>query len=192
MSMRSALGILVLGSLLAGCSSIPRFTRAGEPGELLSAPPAGKALVNFHRPSNYAGGEDLPVFDRATLIGNTLGGSRFQYVCDPGEHVFISKKDSVYVVQAQLQEGKVYDIVIDISMGFWQMNVHIHALKKDDPRRGEIAGWEKKERLLVPVRSDDAAGYDKKRQPDLQEIQADFLGGSKSDRVVKLAPDDHR
>ncbi len=186
------LGIAVLAALSAGCSSIPNFTRAGEPGELLAAPPAGKALVNFHRPSGYGGGADLPVFDRTTLIGNSLGKTRFQYVCDPGEHVFVARKDAVSVVQARLLGDRVYDIVIDVGMGWWSANIQIQPITKTHERRGELGKWEGLERLLVSVRNDAAVAYETKLRADLEGILKDFFGGSKADRLRKLEPDDHR
>ena len=91
------------------------------PAQVLEAPPAGKALVNFHRPySFFGGGDDLPVFDRKKLIGNTKAANTgFQYVCEPGEHVFISRAGRAAVIQANLSAGKVYDIAMDSAPGVW-------------------------------------------------------------------------
>jgi hypothetical protein len=192
MSTRWILGIVVLAGLSAGCTSVPHFTRAGEPHELLAAPPAGKALVNFHRPSGFGGGVDLPVFDGTTLIGNSLGKTRFQYVCDSGEHVFIARRESVSVVQAHLLGDQVYDVVTDVGLGWWSANIQIEPITKLHERRGELAKWEGAERLLVPVRDDAALAYEERQCSDIEVILEDFLGGAKSDRLRKLEPDDHR
>lgn len=108
--------VLLVSSLQSCGLAFMRQSMAGE--TTLSAPPSGKSLVNFHRPSGFGGAADFRIFDRENLIGNVAGGCLFQYVCDPGEHVFVGTSQSTSVVRADLAADKVYDIVINVGMGF--------------------------------------------------------------------------
>lgn len=56
----------------------------------LLAPPKGKALINFHRPADGLYAVSCPVFHESKLIGALDSSSMFQYVCDPGEQVFLT------------------------------------------------------------------------------------------------------
>ncbi len=189
---RTLSACICLAAIGAGCVSAPRFTRLGQPNELLASPPAGKALVNFHRPSGYGGGAEFPVYDRDRLIGNSFGACRFQYVCDPGEHVFIGSADHVSVIQADLKADKVYDVVVDITMGWWQANITLAPIGKANPRRPVVPEWEAKEKLLVPVQDATSGAWEDRMRPNNQRILADFMGGPKAERVVRLAADDCR
>ena len=99
-----------------GCGT--RFMRPANPGEMIVEAPEGKALVNFHRPSSYGGHREYVIFDSFTFVGLDLGEQRFQYLADPGEHIFIgyltgSMWATVSVIKATLEAGKIYDCVVD-------------------------------------------------------------------------------
>jgi hypothetical protein len=177
-----------LALVLAGCGG----TRFMDKAERQSAPPAGKALVNFHRPSNWGGGQDYPIFDRKALIGNLKGGSQFQYACDPGDHLFIGRADHVTAVKANVEAGKVYDILVDTSPGAWQLNIFLSPVAKDDARRSQLASFEKREKPLALADHEDARKYEEKQSKDLDQIIRDFDGGGKADRLKTLSPQDAR
>ncbi len=176
---------------LTGCGSV-NFMRKAEPNEILSAPPAGKALVNFHRPSNFGGAVDLPIFDREKLIGNCEGNCRFQYVCDPGEHIFIARREQVTVIQADLLSGKTYDIVVDIGMGWIQANIKLAPITRSEERRKLVEAWESSERVIVFVPDERALDFEKRNQKRIQDTLKDFIGGPKQNRVQRLAGNDAR
>jgi hypothetical protein len=189
--MHSRILFAVVGSwLLSGCSVA--FMREAEPRERLQAPPPGKALVNFHRPSSMYNNDDLPVFDREKLIGNTKGSTGFQYVCDPGEHVFLAAAEQVTVIKAQLLPDKTYDVVCDAGMGWWSANLKLVPMEKAEPRRPKIPEWEESETLVVFVADEKAQAYEAKRREANAAILKDFLGGPKAERVTRLEPGDHR
>jgi hypothetical protein len=173
---------------LAGCGGI-RFM-AKDDGAPRTAP-ADKALVNFVRPSNWGGGEDLPIFDGHKLIGNVEGKMIFPYLATPGEHWFIANKGIASVVKADLKAGQVYDIAIDIAPGAFSANVFLSPITKASERRGKVADWDKLPRYRF-ADSADAGKFESKRSGDIDAILKDFKDGSKKDRVKALAADDHR
>jgi hypothetical protein len=176
----------------AGCQSIPRTTVLVP---RISQPPPGKALVNFHRPSNYGGGARVPIFDgNGKMLMDLPGVSLFQHVCDPGQQVFMVWADHVTVVKADLAPNKIYDIVVDVGMGWVQANITLAPVTKNDPRRARLAEFERRERktLGLNTASPRVAEYEAKNQPRVAEIKADFLNGQKSDRLRELQKDDCR
>jgi hypothetical protein len=195
--LRPAAAILVcLAALLSsGCGG----TRFMEPGARLDAPPAGKALVNVHRPSTaYGGGADLVVWDGDNIIGNTHGKDMFQYVCEPGAHVFHSKQANVSVLRADLAAGKTYDIVTDCGPNLvpFQANYRLwlNAVGANDTRRADVDKWLAREKTLVLSAKDenDRLSYQKRCLGDVRKYLHDFTDGDKKDKAGALKLDDGR
>jgi hypothetical protein len=188
---RSSL-VLLLGLLLAGCAQ-SKWTRK-YPVKLtprLSAPPPNQALVNFHRPSKLGSGMTVPVFDgNGVMLCNLPGGSGFQWVGAPGEHVFISLTPiHADVIKAQLAPNRIYDIMIDFRFG---QGDQIVPMPKHDPRRSRLAEFEGSEQVVTMVRDALNEEFERGCQAQLQEIRRDFLGGAKQSRLKLLDADDCR
>jgi len=176
--------------LITGCRSVPKdITMVPR----MEQPPAGKALVNFHRPSSYDWRERFAIFDiNGTMLMDLPANYEFQYVCDPGKHHFIAWFDHVSVVEADLAADKVYDIMVDVGMGWVRANIRMTPLLKGDERRARLAEFEKKEQVMTQNRTAHITDYEQKRQPKIAEIKKDFLEGDKKDRVIRLGKDDCR
>ncbi len=174
-----------------GCAGIPSTVKVAR----ITQPPAGKALVNFHRPSNYGGELRLPIFDgNGKMLMDLPGGSIFQHVCNPGEQVYIAWADHVTVVKADVAPDKIYDILVDVSMGWVQANIYLAPLAKDSPRRAKLAEFERREKrsLGLNIAAPRVAEYEANNQKRVQDIKRDFLGGQKDERVKILKKDDCR
>ncbi len=174
-----------------GCAGLPKhLTKV----QRITQPPPGKALVNFHRPSNWGGAELFAIFDgNGEMLIDLPGGSEFQQICDPGEHIYFAWADQVTVVKSDLAANKVYDIMVDIGMGWVRGNIRLVPLNKDSPRRVRLAEFEKRERqILAQNRTDHVANYEAKHKERIEQIKQDFLGGQKSERVSRLRQDDCR
>jgi hypothetical protein len=155
----------------------------------LYAPPQGKSLVNFHR---SLGAFTYALYDQAgTFLCDAPPYGEFQYVCDPGEQVFIGwiLQSPVSVVQAELAPNKVYDILILETS--WE-RPHLVPLAKGDERRAHLSEYEAEEDPVSMIRSSRILKSEAQVQPKIEEIRKDFFGGPKSDRVVKLAKEDCR
>lgn len=189
--MRPFLPLLIAVCLAAaGCGG----TRFMQPGPTkLAAPEAGKVLVNFHRPSNYGGVQDCPVFDATTgkMIGNIQGKQLFQYQCAPGERMFIAWGEHKSAVKGALVADKVYDVVVDVGMGIWKASVSIRAVTKSHEKRAEVLSWQGSESLIVFVPNADSDKYTADRAKDLAALLSEFTA-KPTDRVTALAADDAR
>lgn len=189
---RVSIALAILVSLTFQSCGV-RFMRKPAKGEVaLVAAPSGKALVNFHRPSGFGGAVDYYVFDQKKLIGNTKGGNLFQYTCDPGEHVFIGTAQRGSAIKADLVAGKVYDVVINVGMGFFTANISLEPITKDHKKRSELPKWEKREQLWVFADDERCRKFEDRRQRWAEDTLNDFLNGSHKDRLQTLGPDDHR
>jgi hypothetical protein len=189
---KSLFPIVAFALLGAGCAGIPRTDLNAV---RLSQPPPGKALVNFHRPSGWGGNRALPIFDgNGKMLVDLPGEAMYQKVCDPGEHVFVAWADHVSVVQADLAPDKIYDIVVDVSLGWVQANIFLSPMDKNDSRRPRLAEFERREKRTVSINpaSPRTVEYEAAHQQHLAEIKSDFFGGAKSDRVRHLQKDDCR
>jgi len=152
-------------------------------------------LVNFQRPSNFGGKICGAIFDgNGKMLVDLPGGSLYQYVCDPGEHVFITWADRVSVVKADVAPDKTYDIMADTAAGWARPGIFFTPLTKDNPRRAKLAEFEKREKRTLALNPDSprAIEYQANCQTHIDQIRKDFLGGPKSDRVSIMQKDDCR
>lgn len=180
--------------LLIGCGGVP-YMREALPGEILTAPPEGKVLVNFNRDSGYGGHRVYAFFDGTKLIGCNEGESRVQYVCEPGKHTFIGYlTDSIWatvaVVDAELLPGKVYDCIVDI--GYFTAMIQMNPLKRGDARRENLADWDVDQDTLVLDPESDWRGYEADQAEDNAEILAKHAEKEERDPAKQLAATDHR
>jgi hypothetical protein len=180
---------LVAIALCSGCGTPRQTTQV----QRLAVPPPGKALVNFHRPSNAAGLITYPIFhENGQMLSKLPRRGLFQYFCDPGEQVFISWGEHVSVIKADLAADKVYDIMADFRLGWVRNDFALVPLAKGDKRRAELAKFEAREVLTVLDRSDDVIRYETDHKAKIEEIRRDFLGGEKADRVSRITKEDCR
>ena len=186
---------IVIGVLIALTLESCGVSFMRKPGEgelVMTAAPSGKALVNFHFPSRMGSG-NYQVFDREKFIGNLIPGYRFQYACDPGEHVFIGSAQSASAIQAKLAADKVYDVVINAFFGgFFKANIKMEPITKAHAKRAELANWEGRERLVIFTGDEGAMRLQQKRQKWAQKTLVDFLEGSHKKRLQTLSTGDHR
>jgi hypothetical protein len=185
------LNIIFAGILCVGCAGLPKqLTKVQRIGQV----PAGKALVNFHRPSTWGGGDLYPIFDiNGKMLIDLPGGCEFQQVCEPGENLFVGWAEHVAVVKADLAPDKVYDIMVDVSLGWIRGNIFMSPLSKGDPRRSKLSDFERREKTVVALnRNQHILDYEAKNQTRIAEIKRDFLAGQKADRVKYLQKDDCR
>lgn len=171
----------------------------------LDEPLSGKSLINFHRPSGYLGGLTLVAFDSTgEFIGVVPGKSELQWVCDPGEQIVFTWgqekgklkgiSSRVSVLKAQVEAGKVYDVMVDASPWGWVANVSLAPLPKDATRRARIEEFERREQVVLRGVQDteEVRKFKARHQEQIEKIKKDFLGGAKQERVVILEKDDCR
>jgi hypothetical protein len=126
-AMTSIVLLLVLSSAVAGCSTPMRKTTL-----IADSVERDSALVNFVRPRVFWGdGVSFDLWDGDTFVGVTSAGSIIQYQTQPGNHVFMIRRESRWrYVKANLAAGKQYFIKVNLGYGTASLGV-VHA-KEDD------------------------------------------------------------
>jgi hypothetical protein len=184
--------LMLIGICLAGCASVPNTSKVVQ---RISQPSPGKALVNFHRPSSFGKPIGVPIFDiNGKMLVDMRGASLFQVVCDPGETVFIGWAEHVTVIKADLAPDKIYDVMVDVAPGWVTANIYFTPLTKNDPRRADLAKFDRREKWTIAVNPESprVAEYETQNSERIEQIKKDFLNGDKSDRVKVLAQNDCR
>jgi hypothetical protein len=133
-------GIAVVLLILFVVACAPRHMIKQEP---MQNPSAGKAIVNFMRPSSFGGGVQATIWDSDKLIGFTAGKMAFQYECDPGKHLFIAWSEYKSPVEAELLPDRVYYIVLRMRMGWWRGRVHQVPINPHHELWSDALTWKK-------------------------------------------------
>ncbi len=187
----SFLSLLFLALLMAGGCGGVRFM---EPTTaFVTLPPPGKALVNFFRPSDWEGDEELAIFDGLRLIGNIEDEMMFTCIVDPGEHLFISRKQKVSVISATLLPGRTYDVLISSDViSAWGSDVYMVPITRDSKYRRKLDAWEEDLTHMALVRDAETEALERRMAGALDRITRDFTTGEKRDRLLVLSAEDHR
>lgn len=182
--------VLMLAVLTPGVSNAAK-THITEVARI-SAPPAGKALVNIHRRlKDMLAGNSIrsPIFDAGgTLLMDLPGDSECQLVCEPGQKTFITwyGASSVCVVTADLAPDKKYDLVLCLDqkgvilVPLSQAPAKLRKLDLDGPKQQQA------EKVFTLQRDEAALDYEASQKAHIEQIKTDFLGGKKSGRVVHV------
>lgn len=184
----------------------------------ISAPPAGKALINLHvtvAPFMMR----TPIFDETcALVADLPTHSAAQIICDPGVKSFFSQVQggggAVRVLSVDAAADKTYDLIFykPTAKGVGSIFQYPEVVaqfkkienKEKDPAKAAAAkaafvskkleGFQKGEgeRVYELIRSDAVVEYETKCRADLEERKRDFLQGPKSNRVVRVDRNDCR
>ena len=135
---------LLIMILLNGCAS--QIMILSNPVDSISN---NKALVTF-LPSKwvavshnqfgpFGGGRqynaslELDIWDNENFIGALTAKTYFQYVADPGEHLFIARGGNWSFVKANLQSGKKYYVILTTyPVPFRGQIVNLQPVKSED------------------------------------------------------------
>jgi hypothetical protein len=147
--------LFVLVALLAalpltGCVATSDYMTRSTAASPTPAP--DKALVVFMRPSNYGGGIQASVYDATgpgeEFIGIVSANTKVAWQAEPGKHLFMVIGENADFVNATLDPGKTYYILVSPRMGVWKARFS-----------------------LLPIHDDPAAKYSL-RSDDFREWQA--------------------
>ncbi len=177
----------------------------------IEAPPAGKALINFHQ--IYRSWFRVPIFDENfKLVIDLPGNSGHQLVCAPGPKTFYTQVPggggAIQVIAVEAAADKTYDVVF-----FKARAKGVVPLTQLPDLAGRLAKIDKskktpdekqaareaaiKERLQAIYRcegqriyalepSEAVTQYEASKRAHHEGVKRDFLGGPKSDRVLRI------
>lgn len=90
--------------LMAACSAPP----LARPAEASDPPGPGEARVVVYRPFDRNPLRTYAVYDGMELAGFVASGSRLDFLCAPGEHLFLLLGSSDATHRAVLEPGRTY------------------------------------------------------------------------------------
>lgn len=113
MRFRFLLACLALAAFATACG--PKVTI---PTPAIDGPSPDKALITFVRATKFGYKSDFHLWDSTDYVGTIYGGQYIQKEVEPGEHMFIAHGQNWAYIKADLEAGKKYYILLNVSMGF--------------------------------------------------------------------------
>lgn len=86
-------------------------------GQGFQSPAPGKAVVYFARPSSAGFAIGFDFYDGDKFIGSFAGRNYMRYETDPGEHLFWATSENRDFLTADLREGGIYVVMVNVEMG---------------------------------------------------------------------------
>jgi hypothetical protein len=124
MVMRKLLLILLAGAMLTASGCASTLMQPMAPDSLPQTLPDNEAMVVFLRPSFFGGAIQAPVAEvRDGLlmpVGIVSYGDKVLLTTEPGRHLFLVSGEAGYLLEANLEGGKVYYVYVTPYIGFMQ------------------------------------------------------------------------
>lgn len=173
------LSSLVMLAMLGGCVATSSYmTKAN----VTPQPTSDKALVIFMRPSRYGGGIQASVYDTSPganqFIGIVSAKTKIGYLTSPGDHLFMVIGENADFMNADLEAGKAYYVLVSPRMGFWKarfslLPIHNDASAKYSTKSPDFAEWQQ-ETSFVRTTPGAEAWY-QTHAADISAKQADYM-----------------
>jgi hypothetical protein len=181
----SFMGLLFLSS----CAGSSEYMK---PAVSQIAPTQDKALVRFMRPSGLGAAISFNVFDGSRILGNSVAKSQFDYLTEPGHHVFMATAENKAFMEADLTPGKVYYVLLRVYPGAWRARVAFVPVTRGSEYWDTVFQYDKELQRLEPDEPKLQAWEDANREK-IQEIVAAYESESKEKREwPRLMPEDGR
>lgn len=162
--------LLFLSVFAVSCAGSSEYMR---PMESLLAPTKEKALVRFMRPSGFGFAINFNVWDGENIIGNSVAKSQFDYLADPGKHLFVAVSENKVFLEADLEAGKTYYVITRVYPGGWRARVAFIAVTRGSEHWDKVLEYEKELNKLTP----DTAALSKwqaDEKPKIKELLSQY------------------
>jgi len=124
---------------IASCTGSSAYMKTSE---TLIHPPDDKTLVRFMRPSGYCYYTNFNMLDGEKVIGNSVAKSQFDYLTDPGKHLFIAITENKAFLEADLLAGKTYYVITRVYTGGWRGRVALVPVTRDSEFWNKVIEYE--------------------------------------------------
>lgn len=165
--------------VLSGCVSTSEYmTAATGPAPQATA---DQALMVFMRPSNYGGGIQASVYEVQgadnDFIGIVSANTKIAHLVEPGEHLFMVVGENADFVNANVEAGKTYHVLVSPRMGVWKarfslLPIHNDADAKYSLQSADFLEWQRGTRWVQTTPSADA--WYQSHKADITAKQADY------------------
>lgn len=132
---------------IASCAGSSGYMR---PSDTMLSPTNEKALVRIMRPSGFGFAINFNIWDGEKVIGNSVAKSQFDYLADPGKHIFVAVAENKTFLEAELEAGKTYYILTQVRMGVWKARVGFVAVTKGSEFWDKVLTYEDELNKLQP------------------------------------------
>jgi hypothetical protein len=176
------LGIALSCMLLAvGCGASIMV-----PAQRVKEIPPGYALVTFIRATSFGGAIDFGIWDGENLVGVLDPKAYIQYFAPAGEHVFIARAENWSYVRANLEAGRAYHILANVTMGVWKARVVLRPIHANDTQytKQHVDGWLASLRPTMPD-PQQAAAYAQPRIDHIRQGIALYTSGQAQYEVLE-------
>jgi hypothetical protein len=155
-------------------------------------PTQDKALVRFMRPSAYGCAINFNILDGTKVIGNSLAKSQFDYLAEPGKHLFIAMAENKAFLEADLEAGKTYYVFTRVYTGAWKARVAFIAVNRGSKYWDHVRTYETALRKVTPYTAALKAWEDANKSK-IEELVSQYETKWKNAyEWPKLAPGDGR
>jgi hypothetical protein len=183
------LSLLCISLLIVSCAGSSNYMK---PSESLLAPTNEKALVRFMRPSGFGYAINFNIWDGEKVIGNSVAKSQFDYLTDPGKHLFVAIAENKAFLEADLEAGKIYYILTQVKMGAWKARVGLVSVTRGSEFWDKVKEYENELSKLQPETAA-LKLWEDKNKPKIQAILGEYETTLKtSESWPKLNPADGR
>lgn len=102
------------------------------------------------RPSGLGYAINFNVWDGGKVIGNSVAKAQFDYIADPGKHLFVAIAENEVFLEADLEAGKTYYIITQVKMGWWKARVGIIPVNRGSEFWDKVREYENNLNKLMP------------------------------------------
>ena len=145
-----AVAYLAVPIVLLSLSACTGSSSYMKPSVSQVVPTQDRALVRFMRPSGMGYAVNFNLLDGEKVIGNSVAKCQFDYLADPGHHLFVSISENKVFLEADLAPGKVYYVITRIYPGAWRPRVAFIAVTKGSEYWDTVLQLEKELQKLEP------------------------------------------
>ncbi|MGH8216500.1 MAG: hypothetical protein ACREPZ_12525 [Rhodanobacteraceae bacterium] len=147
-------------------------------------PNPGDALVVFMRPSRYGGGIQASVYDTnrdagTDFIGIVSAKTKVAYQAKPGHHLFMVVGENADFMNADLDAGKTYYVLVSPRMGFWKarfslLPIHNRPDAKYSLQSADFKDWQTSTTFVRKLPAADA--WYRSHAGDVAAKQTEYMG----------------
>lgn len=174
---------------LSSCAGSSKYMR---PSESLLTPPEDKAIVRFMRPSGFGFAINFNVWDGENVIGNSVAKSQFDYLADPGKHLFVAVAENKVFMEADLEAGKTYYVITRVYTGVWKARVAFMAVNRGSEHWDNVLEYENQLNIVEPNK-EVLKAWEPKYKPKIIELLSEYETKWKNEYAwERLNPEDGR
>ena len=179
---RTLIRTLLIVLLAASPQAFARSNLMSPAADQAPKPQEGKALVVFLRPSAYGGGVSSTVYeapdDGTTFLGAVESGDKLGVQMEPGDHRLMVIGENADFLDARLEAGKTYYVLVKVRMGAWKARFSLTPIHNDAAAQVNLQGADFKEwngKTSFVEKSPEADKWFEANQASVEKKKAKYL-----------------